>query len=53
MLKFLSVSLSYSLLGNKIREMVITKIYSTLPGDLQAKIFEDTPAGARKVCRGG
>lgn len=36
-------------LGNKIRELVVTKIYSTLPGDLQAKIFEPTPPGARKV----
>jgi len=40
-------------LGNKIRELIVTRIYSTLPSDLQAKIFEPTPPGARKVgeCR--
>ncbi|EGG20899.1 DEAD/DEAH box helicase [Cavenderia fasciculata] len=36
-------------LGSKIKELVITRIYSTLPTDLQAKIFEPTPPGARKV----
>ncbi len=36
-------------LGSKIKELIITKIYSTLPTDLQAKIFEPTPPGARKV----
>eukprot|EP01128_Nolandella_sp_AFSM9_P010324 TRINITY_DN710_c0_g1_i1.p1 TRINITY_DN710_c0_g1~~TRINITY_DN710_c0_g1_i1.p1 ORF type:complete len:1005 (+),score=215.59 TRINITY_DN710_c0_g1_i1:41-3055(+) len=36
-------------LGNKIKELIVCKIYSTLPSDLQAKIFEETPPGARKV----
>ncbi|XP_070177312.1 pre-mRNA-splicing factor ATP-dependent RNA helicase DHX16-like isoform X2 [Littorina saxatilis] len=36
-------------LGSKIRELIISPIYSTLPSDLQAKIFEPTPPGARKV----
>ncbi|KAH0602679.1 uncharacterized protein H6S33_008329 [Morchella sextelata] len=36
-------------LGNKIREMIICPIYANLPSELQAKIFEPTPAGARKV----
>ena len=36
-------------LGGKIRELIILPIYSTLPSDLQAKIFEPTPPGARKV----
>ena len=36
-------------LGSKLGELIITKIYSTLPSDLQAKIFEPTPPGARKV----
>eukprot|EP01099_Mayorella_cantabrigiensis_P002926 TRINITY_DN2315_c1_g1_i1.p1 TRINITY_DN2315_c1_g1~~TRINITY_DN2315_c1_g1_i1.p1 ORF type:complete len:1050 (-),score=283.26 TRINITY_DN2315_c1_g1_i1:113-3175(-) len=36
-------------LGSKIKELVIARIYSTLPSDLQAKIFEPTPPGARKV----
>ncbi|MEW5302705.1 MAG: hypothetical protein WDW36_005459 [Sanguina aurantia] len=36
-------------LGTKIAEMVIAPIYANLPSDLQAKIFEPTPAGARKV----
>eukprot|EP01102_Stenamoeba_stenopodia_P002144 TRINITY_DN11908_c0_g2_i1.p1 TRINITY_DN11908_c0_g2~~TRINITY_DN11908_c0_g2_i1.p1 ORF type:complete len:874 (+),score=238.87 TRINITY_DN11908_c0_g2_i1:78-2624(+) len=36
-------------LGSKIRELIVVRIYSTLPSDLQAKIFEPTPPGARKV----
>ncbi len=36
-------------LGNKIREMIICPIYANLPTDLQARIFEPTPEGARKV----
>eukprot|EP01119_Soliformovum_irregulare_P023400 TRINITY_DN8163_c0_g1_i3.p1 TRINITY_DN8163_c0_g1~~TRINITY_DN8163_c0_g1_i3.p1 ORF type:complete len:939 (-),score=307.67 TRINITY_DN8163_c0_g1_i3:49-2865(-) len=36
-------------LGTKIQELIIARIYSTLPSDLQAKIFEPTPPGARKV----
>ena len=36
-------------LGTRIGELVILPIYSTLPSDLQAKIFEPTPEGARKV----
>lgn len=30
-------------------ELIIAPIYSSLPSDLQAKIFEDPPKGARKV----
>ncbi|MCJ1309415.1 hypothetical protein MMC25_003074 [Agyrium rufum] len=36
-------------LGSSVPEMIICPIYATLPSDLQAKIFEPTPAGARKV----
>ena len=36
-------------LGTKIKELIVTRIYSTLPSDLQAEIFEPTPPGARKV----
>ena len=36
-------------LGNSIREMIVCPIYANLPSDLQAKIFEPTPGGARKV----
>jgi pre-mRNA-splicing factor ATP-dependent RNA helicase DHX16 len=36
-------------LGTKIAELIICPIYSTLPSDMQAKIFEPTPPGARKV----
>ncbi|KAJ9615223.1 hypothetical protein H2200_001297 [Cladophialophora chaetospira] len=36
-------------LGSKVKEMIICPIYANLPTDLQAKIFEPTPAGARKV----
>ncbi|KAL7105566.1 hypothetical protein ACP275_07G052400 [Erythranthe tilingii] len=36
-------------LGPKIAELVICPIYANLPTELQAKIFEPTPDGARKV----
>ena len=36
-------------LGNKAPELIICPIYANLPTDLQAKIFEPTPPGARKV----
>lgn len=36
-------------LGNKIAELIICPIYANLPSDMQAKIFEPTPEGARKV----
>ncbi|KAK7039214.1 hypothetical protein VNI00_010119 [Paramarasmius palmivorus] len=36
-------------LGNKIAELVICPIYANLPSEMQAKIFEPTPEGARKV----
>lgn len=36
-------------LGSKIAELVIAPIYANLPSDMQAKIFEPTPPGARKV----
>ena len=36
-------------LGSKIPEMIIAPIYANLPSELQSKIFEPTPPGARKV----
>ena len=39
-------------LGSRIRELVICPIYSTLPSDQQAKIFEKTQEGSRKVVIG-
>ncbi|TMW81607.1 hypothetical protein EJD97_008707 [Solanum chilense] len=36
-------------LGSKIAELIICPIYANLPTELQAKIFEPTPEGARKV----
>ena len=36
-------------LGSKIKELLILPIYANLPSDMQAKIFEPTPPGARKV----
>ncbi|KAM0755976.1 Pre-mRNA splicing factor [Meredithblackwellia eburnea MCA 4105] len=36
-------------LGNKVAELIIAPIYANLPTDMQAKIFEPTPEGARKV----
>ena len=37
------------LLGSKIKELIILPIYSNLPAELQAKIFDPTPPNARKV----
>ncbi|KAK6929736.1 Helicase, C-terminal [Dillenia turbinata] len=36
-------------LGTRIAELIICLIYANLPTELQAKIFEPTPEGARKV----
>ncbi|KAI9743951.1 MAG: hypothetical protein M1818_002685 [Claussenomyces sp. TS43310] len=36
-------------LGSRVKELVICPIYANLPSDLQSKIFEPTPDGARKV----
>ncbi|XP_050315289.1 pre-mRNA-splicing factor ATP-dependent RNA helicase DHX16 [Anthonomus grandis grandis] len=36
-------------LGSKVREILILPVYANLPSDMQAKIFEPTPPGARKV----
>ena len=36
-------------LGNRVPELVICPIYANLPSELQSKIFEPTPDGARKV----
>jgi pre-mRNA-splicing factor ATP-dependent RNA helicase DHX16 len=39
-------------LGSRIRELMICPIYSSLPSDMQTKIFEPTPEGCRKVVLG-
>jgi len=36
-------------LGSRIKELIICPIYANLPSEQQAKIFEKTPKGARKV----
>ncbi|GBP12389.1 Pre-mRNA-splicing factor ATP-dependent RNA helicase DHX16 [Eumeta japonica] len=36
-------------LGKKIKELIILPVYANLPSDMQAKIFDPTPPGARKV----
>ncbi|KAK2636542.1 hypothetical protein Ddye_031334 [Dipteronia dyeriana] len=36
-------------LGGKIAELIICPLYANLPIELQTKIFEPTPEGARKV----
>ncbi|KAK3857227.1 hypothetical protein Pcinc_036510 [Petrolisthes cinctipes] len=36
-------------LSSKIQELLILPFYANLPSDMQAKIFEPTPPGARKV----
>ena len=39
-------------LGARIKELLICPIYASLPSEQQAKIFEPTPEGARKVVIG-
>lgn len=39
-------------LGSKCAELVVLPIYANLPSDMQAKIFEPTPPGSRKVVLG-
>jgi pre-mRNA-splicing factor ATP-dependent RNA helicase DHX16 len=36
-------------LGSRIAELIIAPIYANLPSEMQSKIFETTPPGARKV----
>lgn len=36
-------------LGTKLGELIIAPIYATLPSEMQSKIFDPTPPGARKV----
>lgn len=36
-------------IGTKMKELIVVPIYANLPSDLQSKIFEPTPRGARKV----
>ncbi|ELU42231.1 ATP-dependent RNA helicase DHX8 [Rhizoctonia solani AG-1 IA] len=36
-------------LGNKVAELIVCPIYANLPSEMQAKIFEPTPEGARKA----
>lgn len=36
-------------LGSKLAELVILPVYANLPSDMQIKIFQPTPPGARKV----
>ena len=45
----LEISETAKKLGSRIKELVICPIYANLPSELQAKIFEPTPEGARKV----
>lgn len=39
-------------LGSRIAELMVCPIYSTLPSDMQAKIFETPQPGARKIVLG-
>ena len=36
-------------LGNQVPELIILPVYSSLPSEMQSRIFEPAPAGARKV----
>ncbi|CAG8454274.1 9757_t:CDS:10 [Ambispora gerdemannii] len=44
-----TLSQTCRVLGSKIKELIICPIYANLPPDMQSKIFEPTPEGARKV----
>ncbi|KAF1407269.1 Pre-mRNA-splicing factor ATP-dependent RNA helicase DHX16, partial [Spheniscus humboldti] len=36
-------------LGSRLPELLVLPIYANLPSDMQARIFEPTPPGARKL----
>lgn len=36
-------------LGNAVGELIILPVYSSLPSEMQSRIFEPTPRGSRKV----
>lgn len=36
-------------LGDSVAELIILPVYSSLPSEMQSKIFEPTPSGSRKV----
>lgn len=36
-------------LGDNIQELIILPVYSSLPSEMQSRIFEPTPEGSRKV----
>ncbi|KAJ2725240.1 hypothetical protein GGI07_001373 [Coemansia sp. Benny D115] len=44
-----SLRLATKALGNRVAELLICPIYANLPSELQSRIFEPTPEGARKV----
>ncbi|KAG0002190.1 hypothetical protein BGZ79_003441 [Entomortierella chlamydospora] len=44
-----NLSQTCRVLGDKIQELIVCPIYSSLPSDMQGKIFEPTPEGSRKV----
>ncbi|KAJ2882734.1 hypothetical protein H4R27_003243 [Coemansia aciculifera] len=44
-----SLSQAMKALGSKVGELIVCPIYANLPSELQARIFEPTPEGARKV----
>lgn len=44
-----NLTLTCQKLGSRIKEMIICPIYANLPSDMQQKIFDPTPKGARKV----
>ncbi|OMJ29644.1 Pre-mRNA-splicing factor ATP-dependent RNA helicase-like protein cdc28 [Smittium culicis] len=44
-----SLKVACRALGSKINELIVCPIYSNLPSELQAKIFDPTPDGSRKV----
>lgn len=43
------IQIFLSSLGSKIKELLICPIFANLPSEQQAKVFDKTPQGARKV----
>lgn len=44
-----ALSLRLKTLGNAVSELLILPVYSALPSEMQTRIFEPAPPGARKV----
>lgn len=44
-----NIESTMKLLAGRVRELIVCPLYANLPTDLQTKVFQPTPPGARKV----